>query len=293
MLDSCRWHSVARVRSRLAGTITCLTPCTVNLAPRHCVSLLASSTAPRPIAAALLTKQTCRSFSRTCALLFLPAMVISSTEATLNPAALRDSWQLVAAGSFTIGVSIATAWASERVFFQRPEARRAFRPVRLAITFANSAGFLLLLMDTLCEQDYIRRYCDAQKHRKPYQIRTRSGMGGRWMGIPATTCKPSRHFAWLRQVAGFMSIMIVMWNCGVCVAATTCSCSTTQSKFAQERLPISLTSTFCARVPSTTSEFDDDAEECFTRATARACSSSTTLLLLLSGRAGHKVCGCF
>ena len=107
--------------------------------------------------AALLTTETCRSFSRACALLFLPALVISSTGSTLNPVALRDSWQLVAAGSFTIGVSIATAWAGERLFFRRPEDRRAFRPVGLAVTFANSAGFPLLLMDALCEQDSIRR----------------------------------------------------------------------------------------------------------------------------------------
>eukprot|EP00752_Nemacystus_decipiens_P016491 g14742.t1 len=104
----------------------------------------------------LLTTETCRSFSRTCALLFLPALVVSSTGATLNPAALRDAWQLLAAGSFTIGVSIATARAGEQLFFQRAEDRRAFRPVGLAITFANSAGFPLLLMDALCEQDNIK-----------------------------------------------------------------------------------------------------------------------------------------
>lgn len=129
--------------------------------------------------AALLTTETCRSFSRACALLFLPALVISSTGATLNPAALRDSWQLVAAGSFTVGVSIAIAWVGERAFFRRPEDRRAFRPVGLAITFANSAGFPLLLMDALCEQDYVRRYSNVQKQTLRYGARVLEELTGR------------------------------------------------------------------------------------------------------------------
>ncbi|CAM9295689.1 unnamed protein product [Pylaiella littoralis] len=104
----------------------------------------------------LLTKETCRCISRVCALLFLPALMISSTGATLNPTALRDAWQLVVAGSFTIVFSGIVAWLAGRVFFRRPEDRRAFSPVGLAIAFPNSASFPLLLMDALCEQDNIK-----------------------------------------------------------------------------------------------------------------------------------------
>ena len=120
-------------------------------------------TAPLPphttlAAAALLTKESMRSISRVCALLFLPALMIASTGATLSPTALKDAWQLVVAGSFTIVFSGLVAWAAGRLFFRRPEDRRAFRPVGLAIAFPNSAAFPLLLMDALCEQDYIKRY---------------------------------------------------------------------------------------------------------------------------------------
>ncbi|CAM9547180.1 unnamed protein product [Ectocarpus fasciculatus] len=82
--------------------------------------------------------------------------MISSLGATLNPEALKNSWQLVVAGSFTVALSGTVAWVVGRVFFRRPEDRRAFRPAGLAITFANSAGFPLLLMNALCEQDYVR-----------------------------------------------------------------------------------------------------------------------------------------
>lgn len=84
--------------------------------------------------------------------------MIASTGATLNPTAIKDAWQLVVAASFTIGFSAIVAWAVGRLFFQRPEDRRAFHPVGLAIAFPNSAAFPLLLMDALCEQDYIKRY---------------------------------------------------------------------------------------------------------------------------------------
>ena len=104
--------------------------------------------------AALLSRETCRCASRICTLLFLPALIISSTGTTLNPKALRDSWQLVVAGSFTIALSGVMAWGFGRLLL-RPEARRAFRPVQLAIAFPNSAAFPLLLMDSLCEQDDI------------------------------------------------------------------------------------------------------------------------------------------
>eukprot|EP00903_Cladosiphon_okamuranus_P007861 g7601.t1 len=104
----------------------------------------------------LLTKETCRCISRVCALLFLPALTIASTGATLSPTALKDAWQLVVSGSFTIVFSGLVAWAGGRLFFRRPEDRRAFGPVGLAIAFPNSAGFPLLLMDALCEQDYIK-----------------------------------------------------------------------------------------------------------------------------------------
>ena len=106
--------------------------------------------------AALLTRESCRRASRICTLLFLPALIISSTGATLNPAALRDSWQLVVAGSLTIALSGVMAWAFGRLLL-RPEARRAFRPVQLAIAFPNSGAFPLLLMESLCEQDDIKR----------------------------------------------------------------------------------------------------------------------------------------
>lgn len=83
--------------------------------------------------------------------------MISSVGATLTPTALKDAWQLVVAGSFTIGMSAIVAKVAGRVVLRRPEDRRAFRPVALAITFANSGAFPLLLMDALCEQDYINR----------------------------------------------------------------------------------------------------------------------------------------
>ncbi|CAM9287351.1 unnamed protein product, partial [Ectocarpus fasciculatus] len=103
----------------------------------------------------LLTKDTCRCISRVCALLFWPALMIASTGATLTPSTLKDAWQLVVTGSFTIGFSGVVAWLVGRVSFRRPEDRRAFRPAALAIAFPNSAGFPLLLLDALCEQDYI------------------------------------------------------------------------------------------------------------------------------------------
>ncbi|CAB1097057.1 unnamed protein product [Ectocarpus sp. CCAP 1310/34] len=119
--------------------------------------LLAGFFASRwPKSEPLLAKETCRAFSRACALLFLPSLMISSLGATLNPEALKNSWQLVVAGSFTVALSGTVAWVVGRVFFRRPEDRRAFRPAGLAITFANSAGFPLLLMNALCEQDYVR-----------------------------------------------------------------------------------------------------------------------------------------
>lgn len=82
--------------------------------------------------------------------------MISSIGSTLNPSALREYWQLIVAGSFTIGVSGITAWAFGRVFL-RYESRRVFRPVQLAIAFPNSVAFPLLLMGALCEQDDINR----------------------------------------------------------------------------------------------------------------------------------------
>ncbi|CAB1097058.1 unnamed protein product [Ectocarpus sp. CCAP 1310/34] len=106
----------------------------------------------------LLTKDTCRCISRVCALLFWPALMTAGTGATLTPGTLQDAWQLVVTGSFTIGFSGVVAWLVGRVSFQRPEDRRAFRPAALAIAFPNSAGFPLLLVDALCEQDYINRW---------------------------------------------------------------------------------------------------------------------------------------
>lgn len=133
-----------------------LTPCILLLPHFRCQK----STS----AAALLTKETCRCISRVCALLFLPALMIASTGATLSHTALKDAWQLVVSGSFTIAFSGLVAWASGRLFFRRPEDRRAFRPVGLAIAFPNSAAFPLLLMDALCEQDYIKRYGIIRVH---------------------------------------------------------------------------------------------------------------------------------
>lgn len=106
---------------------------------------------------ALLTRETCRCVSRLCALLFLPALMISSTGSTLTPAALRESWQLIVTCSFTILFSSGTAWVFARVLL-RAEDRPAFQPVQLAITFPNSAAFPLLLMASLCEQDDVKRY---------------------------------------------------------------------------------------------------------------------------------------
>ncbi|CAN0565325.1 unnamed protein product, partial [Laminaria digitata] len=111
---------------------------------------------PAVVCAALLTRESCRSASRICTLLFLPALIVSSTGATLTPAALRDSWQLVVAGSLTIALSGVMAWAFGWLLL-RPEARRAFRPVQLAIAFPNSAAFPLLLVESLCEQGDIKR----------------------------------------------------------------------------------------------------------------------------------------
>ena len=106
--------------------------------------------------AALLTREACRYISRVCALLFQPALVISSTGATLKFADLQDSWHLVAGGTLTIGVSAAVAWVSARLLLG-PESRRAFRPMQLAIAFQNSASIPLWLMESLCEQDAIKR----------------------------------------------------------------------------------------------------------------------------------------
>jgi len=106
---------------------------------------------------ALLTRETCRTISRVCALLFLPSLVVSSTGSTLTPSILRDSWQLVVAAGFTILMSAATAWVLARAFLKREDCR-AFLPVQLAIAFPNSGAFPLLMMDSLCQQDTINRY---------------------------------------------------------------------------------------------------------------------------------------
>lgn len=106
--------------------------------------------------AALLTEEARRCASRLCTLLFLPALVISSIGATLTPAGLRDSWQLVVASSFTILASNFTAWAFARMLLG-PEDRKTYRPVQLAIAFQNPAAFPLLLVASLCEQDDIKR----------------------------------------------------------------------------------------------------------------------------------------
>ena len=105
---------------------------------------------------ALLTREACHCVSRVCALLFQPALVISSTGATLNLADLKDSWQLVVAGGLTICLSFAVAWVSTRLLLG-PESGLAFRPVQLAIAFQNCALIPLLLMESLCEQDGIKR----------------------------------------------------------------------------------------------------------------------------------------
>ena len=112
---------------------------------------------PPTVLPALLTRETCRTISRVCALLFLPSLVVSSTGSTLTPSILRDSWQLVVAAGFTILMSAATAWVLARAFLKREDCR-AFLPVQLAIAFPNSVAFPLLMMDSLCQQDTINRY---------------------------------------------------------------------------------------------------------------------------------------
>lgn len=92
-----------------------------------------------------------------CALLCQPALVISSTGATLSLSDLRDSWQLVVAGALTIALSVGVASACGWLLLG-PESRRAFRPVQMAIAFQNSAAVPLLLMESLCEQDAIKRW---------------------------------------------------------------------------------------------------------------------------------------
>lgn len=142
--------------------------CTVNLFrvhvvenPRFVISSLvahffALQRAPSNFRPALLPEEARRCASRLCALLFLPALVISSTGGTLTPAGLRDSWQLVVVSSFTILVSNFTAWAFARALLG-PEDRITYRPVQLAIAFQNPAAFPLLLVASLCEQDDIKR----------------------------------------------------------------------------------------------------------------------------------------
>lgn len=118
--------------------------------------------------AALLTREACRCVSRVCALLFQPALVISSTGGTLNFADLQDSWQLVVAGGLTVGLSVAVAWVSARLLLG-PESRRAFRPVELAIAFQNCAFIPLLLMESLCEQDSIKR-CVCERDGRRFTV---------------------------------------------------------------------------------------------------------------------------
>jgi len=106
---------------------------------------------------ALLTKETIRTSSRVCALLFLPSLVVSSIGSTLTPSILLDSWQLVVAAVFTISISFALAGVLGRVFLSAQD-RRGLLPVQLAIAFPNSVTFPLLLVDALCKQDAINGY---------------------------------------------------------------------------------------------------------------------------------------
>ena len=124
--------------------------------PQVTLSRTAFHNCPRPFPAALLSRDACRYLSRVCALLFQPALVLSSTGATLSFSDLRDSWQLVVAGALTIVLSVGVAVAFERLLLG-PESRRAFRPIRMAIAFQNSAAVPLLLMESLCEQDSVKR----------------------------------------------------------------------------------------------------------------------------------------
>ena len=76
---------------------------------------------------------------------------------TLTLSSLADSWQLAAAATFTILTSFGVASLFGRAFLQF-EDFRDFMPVQLSVAFANTGGFPLLLMDTLCKQENINRY---------------------------------------------------------------------------------------------------------------------------------------
>ncbi|CAM9653554.1 unnamed protein product [Ascophyllum nodosum] len=102
----------------------------------------------------LLTRESCRTASRMCTLLFQPALMVASIGSTLTLSSLQDSWQLAIGASFTILMSFATAWLFGRVFL-RPHARRDFLPVQLAIAFPNAGAVPLLMMDSLCQQDTV------------------------------------------------------------------------------------------------------------------------------------------
>lgn len=90
--------------------------------------------------------------------LFFPCLLLASTGSTLNPAALQDSWHLVAGSTLSIGLSNVVASAFGWLLM-RPDARATFRPVQMAIAFPNALVFPLVLLNALCEQDVINRYC--------------------------------------------------------------------------------------------------------------------------------------
>lgn len=89
--------------------------------------------------------------------LFLPCLLLGSIGGSLNPAALQNSWHLVASGAFSTVLSNAIASLFGRLLVRR-EARPMFRPAQMAIAFPDSLVFPLLLLDALCEQSIIRRY---------------------------------------------------------------------------------------------------------------------------------------
>lgn len=127
-----------------------------KLSPPSCVICRFPPT--RPLRqTALLNRETCRTASRLCTLIFQPALMVSSMGSTLTLSSLQESWQLVVAAMFTILTSFATAWLFGRVFL-RSQDRSDFMPVQLAIAFPNAGAFPLLLMNSLCEQDLINRW---------------------------------------------------------------------------------------------------------------------------------------
>jgi len=86
----------------------------------------------------------------------LPCFLLGSMGSSLNPATLRDSWQMVAGGALSTILSNATASLFGRLLM-RQKAQPMFRPAQVAIAFPDSLFFPLLLLGPLCKQSIIVR----------------------------------------------------------------------------------------------------------------------------------------